>query len=731
MNAREPLLALETGTLAASGPRLGARVRTDAVSDSVVRGAALALGAWVLAYGAVTGAIDGREPYRSVLDHAVYQAPVAAAAVLTLLAALRSSGRHRVLWGILTASNLSWLAAGLMVAYHEVVLGTVAPPPSSADALYLFAYACVPPAIVLGFRTNPLRLGRALVDTSIVVVAVGVGGFQLLISPQLSPGFSLTTATMAAYPLSGVAILMVLSTVAFGANRQVPLSVAVIGLAFAVAVLTNVADAYLKLAQPTVSLRWLDVGWQAEAALLCLGALVAVRHREGEAEAQFLARDSGLPVVLVGVAATVAIVTLDHVDEGFSLSSTLLAAYAIVAVIVRLALTSRDTEQVARRLHASLGEQERLAVTDGLTGLRNRRFAEEVLRIEVERALRSGTTFGLLVVDVDHFKRVNDEHGHPAGDRVLRGLAARLIMAARGSDVVARYGGEEFVVLLPGADPEVTAAVAERCRATISRSAFVLANGVRLFATVSVGAACVPEHARSLDELVRVADKALYTAKELGRDQVQLGLVDAGPGPSQLGDTGSLLIFLENLADSLDGRQSNHEHSRAVARWAALVADALGLDEEVRWRCAIAGRLHDIGKVAVPEAILGKPGPLTEDEWDVMRQHAAHGQRLVSLAPTFAFVADIIGEHHERWNGAGYPAGKAGDEICIEARVLAVCDAWATMRADRPYQRARTAEDARTELLMCQGSDFDPAVVSAFLTLEGRGRVGSLTLVRR
>jgi len=729
MTVREPLPALPAGPPVAKAPRPEARVRTEATSDTMVRGAALALAGWVLAYAAATGVFEGGEPHRGVVGNMAYLLPVLAAAFLTLLAALRATGRRQVLWGILAGSNLCWLGGELIWAYYEVVLRIEAPFPAVADALYLCSYACVSPAIVLGFRTKPIRLGRALVDTSIMVVAVGVGGYQLLISPQLASGFSLTGATSAAYPLLGVATLMVLCTVAFGGNRQVPLSVAVIAVAFAVAVLTDVASTYLMVPHSYVRGSWLNVGWQAKAALLCLGALVAARQPEGEAEAQVLARDSGLPVVLAGVATTAAIVTLDNISAGFSLSSTLLAAYAILAVIVRLVLTSRESEQVARRLRESLGEQERLAVTDGLTGLRNRRYAEDVLRTEVERALRTGTPFGLLVLDLDHFKRVNDEHGHPAGDRVLCGLAARLIMAARATDVVARYGGEEFVVLLPGADEEVAVEVAERCRRSISRSPFLLADGVRLFATVSVGAACIPRHARSVDELVRVADKALYTAKELGRDQVQLGLPDAGPAPSPLGDT-SLLVFLENLADTLDARQSNHEHSRAVARWAALVAEALGLDEEVRWRCAVAGRLHDVGKVAVPDGILRKPGPLDADEWDLMRQHAAHGQRLVSLAPAFAFVADIIGEHHERWNGAGYPDGKAREEIRVEARVLAVCDAWATMRADRPYRRARSAEDARTELLMCQGSHFDPAVVSAFLTLEERGRVGSLTFAR-
>jgi HD-GYP domain-containing protein (c-di-GMP phosphodiesterase class II) len=177
-------------------------------------------------------------------------------------------------------------------------------------------------------------------------------------------------------------------------------------------------------------------------------------------------------------------------------------------------------------------------------------------------------------------------------------------------------------------------------------------------------------------------------------------------------------VFLENLADELDRRQGSEGHSRAMSRWAELVALELDLDDERQWACATAARLHAIGKVVVPEAVLNKKGPLTPEEWELIQSHPNRGADLVKLAPGFEHVAEIIREHQERFDGTGYPAGKAAIGISLEARIVAVCGAWAAMRATRPYREALSREQAREELETGAASEFDPEVVRAFLLLE-------------
>jgi two-component system, cell cycle response regulator len=380
---------------------------------------------------------------------------------------------------------------------------------------------------------------------------------------------------------------------------------------------------------------------------------------------------------------------------------------------------------VVARLGELVDEQRRAAVTDGLTGLYNRRFFEATLALEAEHAFRSGRDLGLLVLDIDHFKRINDAHGHQAGDRVLRELATRLATSLRDGDVIARYGGEEFVVLLRNTSVEAVPETAERLRRAVGDAPIVLADDLWLATTISVGGAAWPVHAHSADELVRVADQALYAAKRLGRNRVQIGRPPGGTAVVQEHDEDAVLAYLQRLADEIDTRLASEEHSAAIARWAGTIADHLGLGPDARWRAELAGRLHDIGKIIVTDEILLKPGPLTGAEWAVLRRHPVQGARLVGLAEGLHQVAAVVRQHHERFDGTGYPDGRTGEEIRIEARVVAVCDAWAAIRSNRPYDPARPVGAARVQLRVASGSQFDPTVVAAFLELEQAGVIGT------
>jgi HD-GYP domain-containing protein (c-di-GMP phosphodiesterase class II) len=252
----------------------------------------------------------------------------------------------------------------------------------------------------------------------------------------------------------------------------------------------------------------------------------------------------------------------------------------------------------------------------------------------------------------------------------------------------------------------------------------VLADDLWLATTISVGGATWPVHAHSADELVRVADQALYAAKRLGRNRVQIG-PPGGTAVVQERDQDAVLAYLERLADEIDARLASEEHSAAIARWAGMIADHLGLGPDARQRTELAGRLHDIGKIIVPDEILLKPGPLTGREWAVLRRHPVQGARLVGLAEGLQQVVAVVRQHHERFDGRGYPNGRSGEEIRIEARIVGVCDAWAAIRSNRPYDAARPVGAAREQLRAASGSQFDPMVVAAFLELEQAGVIGT------
>jgi two-component system, cell cycle response regulator len=206
---------------------------------------------------------------------------------------------------------------------------------------------------------------------------------------------------------------------------------------------------------------------------------------------------------------------------------------------------------------------------------------------------------------------------------------------------------------------------------------------------------------------------------------VRPDLAGAGLSAATCRDS-AMVDFLRHVADQVDARLSPQEHSRAVGRWSRLLAVELGHDETTVTRAELAGRLHDVGKITLPEGLLVKPTPLTDEEWRLLRQHPVHGARLAGTVPEFGAVADVIRQHHERFDGAGYPDRLAGTAIRPEARILAVCDSWAAMRSDRAYQRSLSRDEARDQLRLGRGTQFDPDVVDLFLDLLDRGLVGEL-----
>jgi diguanylate cyclase (GGDEF)-like protein len=371
------------------------------------------------------------------------------------------------------------------------------------------------------------------------------------------------------------------------------------------------------------------------------------------------------------------------------------------------------------RLDALVASLDDAARTDPLTGLLNRRAFEELFETELERAQRANGRLSVLLGDLDGFKEVNDRFGHEAGDEALCQVARDMLKWKRRVDTPARIGGEEFALILPDTDERGAFLVAERLRRATHRSFAEDPVGV----TISFGVAAYPEHGDDLRGIMRAADRALYAAKDLGKDRTaiysaEVARVLARASGSKGGDL--QLAPLMSLAEALDVRDTgNAAHSRTVGRYARMTAVELGLSPERVERVRVAGVLHDVGKIGVSDPVLVKTGPLVEADWNELRTHPEIGAQLLSR-PELADLRDWVLAHHERPDGRGYPNGLAGDDIPLEARILAVADAYEAMTRDRVYRRALGVEAAREELRAGAGSQFDRRVVEAFLAALDR-----------
>jgi diguanylate cyclase (GGDEF)-like protein/putative nucleotidyltransferase with HDIG domain len=427
-------------------------------------------------------------------------------------------------------------------------------------------------------------------------------------------------------------------------------------------------------------------------------ALIAavVSRAAGEQFGSLVRRSARVTIIPFSIMASVTL-TLTILWQHSSLLSV-----ALVGPLVAVALYQRSVHEALRAM--------RLALTDPLTGLGNHRHFHERLQRDLDQAEADNVTLSVCLVDIDDFKRVNDTLGHPVGDTVLAQVATRL----RQGGEAFRLGGDEFALLLPGKREHEALAVAE---SVVGRIATLqLEQGGSL--TVSAGIATFPHHSRDRSELIRLADSALYWSKQNGKGRASVyryaGL-DVGD-LRRLGDEHdrqSRYLAAAGLARAVDARDAyTGEHSAEVGELAARLAARMGLASEQTELLRLAGSLHDVGKLAIPEDILRKPGPLSEAERIVLERHPQIGFRMLDSLGVEP-VASWVLHHHERWDGAGYPNRLAGDDIPLGARILFVADAYDAMTTDRVYRRRLSDAAALRELERCAGTQFDPDVVAA------------------
>ena len=592
---------------------------------------------------------------------------------------------ERAPWLVLAISIALWTAGDLVFLALYGMNGT--PPfPNVTDGLYLSTYVCLYVGIVLllSSRLRPFPRSRWL-DGLVVglTLAAFTAAFVFKAVLASTKGDPLTVAVTLGYPVADLLLLCFVGVAFALTNWRPDRAWGLIGASFILTAIADALYAYAASSHAYVAGRLTDTLWAASALLLAAAAWqrkASAGHRS----------DDSVTIVMPAIFALAALgLLICGWFVGLLPVAGILATLGLLAGVARARLTFAENLDYLR---SSRGE----ALTDALSGLGNRRLLLQGL----EAAFDEGRPHTLVFFDLDGFKHYNDAFGHVAGDALLTRLARTLAASVEGRGSAYRLGGDEFCVLLdlPVApdDPLIGAAASA-----------LEEHGEAFSVTASYGIAQLPSEAANPERAVALADARMYSHKDSRR----------GAGKHQAHD--ALVQVLMEREPQL------HEHLREVALLAQRTAIELGLQSDELDEVVRAAELHDVGKIAVPDSVLHKSGPLDESEWQIMRQHPVIGERILARVPALRSVGELVRSSHERWDGGGYPDRLRGADIALGARIVAVCDAYHAMISQRPYATPRSPESAMRELRRCSGTQLDPAVVDAFCAAHIRSHRAS------
>ncbi len=577
--------------------------------------------------------------------------------------------RERAAWTAITLALVFWTFGELWYAIFKPERY-----PSMADAGYIGFYVLLYVGIVLLLRSRARSIGGMLwldgVTASLAAAAIGAAILVELVLESTEGSLS-TVVTNLAYPLGDVLLLSAVFGV-FSLNAWRPgHRWLMLGLG---ALATAIADGvYLfQSAEGTyVEGTWIDILWPAAMLLVASAAWAQDRSeaRLGIEGRPLLAVPTACALVSTGI------LVYDHFRP-VNLLAIVLATIVLLLVIVRLGVTFRENGRLFE-----LTRHE--ATTDALTGLGNRRK----LLLDLERRFASENVEAtiLMIFDLDGFKSYNDTFGHPAGDALLARLAGKLAAVPGSQGAAYRLGGDEFCLIVSVSASEVEPVIDKACEALSE-------HGEGFQIESSFGTVMLPDEATDTSHALQVADERLYAHKHSRRGESDR----------------TVAALLEALAQRDPELQA---HLKGVGSLAVETGRVLGLQRDELDELTRAAQLHDLGKLAVPDEILLKPGPLDEREWEFVRQHTIVGERILSASPEPRNVATAVRSAHEHWDGSGYPDGLAGEDIPLAARIVCACDAYDAMTSDRPYRDALTPTDALNELMRLAGAQFDPNVV--------------------
>lgn len=366
---------------------------------------------------------------------------------------------------------------------------------------------------------------------------------------------------------------------------------------------------------------------------------------------------------------------------------------------------------------------------DGLTGLYNHRYFHDTLREKIILSERDNQPISMIIMDIDYFKHYNDLYGHQKGDEVLKNIGILLKEISRPKDIVARYGGEEFALILPNTNENEVIKIGEHIRRNIETTYFEgEENQPNGKLTVSVGISVFPDKAKNDIDLIKSADDALYRAKFFNKNRVEIYTSILDELKQDIEEKHiDLVTSIKTLISVINAKDKyTYGHVERVVVYCRLIADRLRLSEDEKKTLIYGAYMHDIGKINISEDILNKKMPLTNEEWNILKQHSANGVEIIKPVDSLEYISPLILYHHERYDGKGYPHNLKGEEIPYLVRILTVVDSFDAMTSNRPYNKRKTYEEGVEELRRCSGTQFDPEIVEEFASviLENQDRIG-------